>query len=82
MSGAVNLKIRQSGWESPSRCPPRGRIKSGFSADLPVRGEAESEAAVPEEGKKKAGEGQTVDALAPGGYEGRDKLRKVRGRCK
>ena len=31
---------------------------------------------------KKVREGQTVDALALGGDEGRDKLRKVWGRCK
>ena len=31
---------------------------------------------------KKVKEGQTVDALALGGDEGRDKLRKARGRCK
>ena len=31
---------------------------------------------------KKVREGQTVDALALGGDEGRDKLRKAWGRCK
>ncbi len=34
------------------------------------------------EEKKKVREGQTVDALALGGEEGRDKLRKAWGRCK
>ncbi len=32
--------------------------------------------------KEKVREGQTVDALALGGDEGRDKLRKAVGRCK
>ena len=41
-----------------------------------------SEVCFPCSGENERTKGRTVDALAPGGDEGRDKLRKAAGRCK